>query len=185
MSITKICSIKDCESKFLAKGYCNLHYLRYKNHGDPNITNRTGVTGLPEYRIWASMKDRCSNPNSQVYAHYGGRGITVCERWRKSFQAFYEDMGKRPAAQSSLDRIDNEGNYEASNCRWATKTEQSFNRRISPGISGYRGVIKNGFKWTPTISLYREVYTFGSYLTPEEAAYVRYQVELQLYSFML
>jgi hypothetical protein len=80
-----------------------------------------------EYRTWARMKNRCTNPNHTAYPHYGGRGIAVCDRWMGSFEDFLEDMGRRPTPQHSIDRIDNDGDYEPGNCRWATKTEQSSN----------------------------------------------------------
>lgn len=85
--------------------------------------------GSLEYFVWAGMKSRCFNPNNPDYMNYGGRGITVCERWKNSFKAFYEDMGKRPHKNLTLDRKDNDGNYELNNCRWATRKTQRLNSR--------------------------------------------------------
>ena len=76
-----------------------------------------------EYVVWAAMRNRCYNVNNGSYRHYGGRGITVCERWRKSFENFFADMGERPA-RLTIERVDNDGNYDPSNCVWATYISQ-------------------------------------------------------------
>jgi hypothetical protein len=88
---------------------------------------RHGMTRSPTHNTWRGMIDRCTNSKHKAWPHYGGRGITVCERWR-SFDNFYEDMGVRPEGRT-LDRIDNDGNYEPGNCRWATMAEQKANQR--------------------------------------------------------
>lgn len=82
---------------------------------------------IREFNIWCGAKHRCFNPNYVNFASYGGRGITMCERWANSFAAFLGDMGLCPPGRS-LDRINNDGNYEPGNCRWATGSEQARNR---------------------------------------------------------
>jgi hypothetical protein len=90
--------------------------------------------GIPEYFAYNSMKYRCYNSKSEDYHNYGGRGITVCRRWRLSYTKFLEDMGKRPSPQHSLERIDNDKGYTPKNCKWATAWEQSNNRRSTVKI---------------------------------------------------
>lgn len=83
---------------------------------------------LRAYRSWYSMLERCYNPESDSYKNYGGRGIAVCERWKNSFESFFEDMGERPITRT-LGRKNNYGNYETDNCRWETNRQQHINRR--------------------------------------------------------
>lgn len=89
-----------------------------------------GMWGTPEYRVWIKMRDRCNNVNSDWYHRYGGRGIKVCDRWGR-FENFLKDIGKKPNKKYTLDRIDNNGNYEPSNCRWSTHTDNMKNTNRS------------------------------------------------------
>ena len=108
------------------------------------------------YNTWANIIQRCTNQNRPDYKNYGGRGISVCERWRTSFKAFAQDMGERPPFRS-IDRINNDGNYEPSNCRWATKSQQALNTRrdMMKAVMALnekrraRTHCKNGHEFTP------------------------------------
>lgn len=85
---------------------------------------------MPEYKAWCSMRDRCLCVSFRDYHRYGGRGITICSRW-DDFSNFLADMGRRPSSLYSIDRINNNGNYEPDNCRWATREQQQRNRRTT------------------------------------------------------
>lgn len=105
-----------------------------------------------EYNTWVKIKARCLNPKDKCYFRYGGKGITMCERWVESFHNFLIDMGKRPADKCSIDRIDNNGNYTPENCRWADMTEQCRNRSVSVYLehNGQRLTLK---EWEPIVGV--------------------------------
>jgi hypothetical protein len=92
------------------------------------VQTKHGRSRTPEYRAWIDMIRRCTSSHCQVYKHYGARGIKVCKRWVDSFEAFFKDMGLRPKGMS-IERINNSKGYTPSNCKWATKSEQNFNKR--------------------------------------------------------
>ncbi len=113
---------------------------------------RFGKTSA-EYKAWQSMLLRTGNANTKCFARYGGRGITVCERWATSFEAFFEDTGPRPSKKHSLDRFpDNDGNYEPTNCRWATGTEQQNNRSVTRHLV-VKGISKPLAEWSREVGI--------------------------------
>lgn len=128
----KICSIDGCNELFFSKDFCRKHYKSFKVYGDPLASRGRELhekTKSKEYNSWKAMKARCYNKNNVRYHRYGGRGIIVCDKWKNSFISFNEDMGNRPFKGAQIDRIDNNGNYEPSNCEWSTN--QKNNRHTS------------------------------------------------------
>lgn len=104
------------------------------------------------YRKWQHMIQRCHNPNDRDYPQYGGRGITVCDRWRYSFAAFIEDVGTAPSERHTLDRIDNSKGYEPNNVKWATQKEQANNRR-STKLLTINGVTRPLSEWCEEVGI--------------------------------
>jgi hypothetical protein len=109
----------------------------------------------PDYALYCTMKRRCKSPTATQYENYGARGIKICERWDNNcngFENFINDMGPRPSKNYSIDRIDVNGNYEPSNCRWATQKEQTNNKRTNNLIE-YNGVVKSVTLWAEKFNL--------------------------------
>jgi len=132
-----------------------------------------GLRKHPLYNRWYHMITRCYNEGGWAYKHYGGRGITVCDRWRNSLENFMEDMGPSFDPKLSLDRIDNDGNYEPDNCRWATQSEQLRNKR-GFGTSKHLGVNynKRAKKWQARLFMNEKSTHLGYFTTEQEAAQV-------------
>ena len=141
-------NITNVISQVLRSGYvrsCGCLANETKRRKD-NKYIKHGKTRTPAFYSWASMKERCLQKNYKEFHNYGGRGITICERWLESFNNFFEDMGERPPG-TTLDRIDNNGNYEPSNCRWATNSQQHRNTRSNVWIE-YNGERKLLIDWS-------------------------------------
>lgn len=136
---------------------------------------------LPEYPVWASMVQRCTNPRDRSWARYGGRGITVCERWLK-FDNFFADMGPRPAGHS-IDRIENDGPYAPDNCRWATLGEQAGNKRTyRNNVVGIPGItfMSDGRKKPYRVMTYRpKQRVIGHAATLVDAVQMKFAAELE------
>lgn len=146
----------DC-GKITVKRWCNVKNNLTKSCGCLfRETRKIGGTthGLgkpPEFVVWTDMKARCNNPKEKSYERYGGRGIKVCGRWNKSFADFYYDMGPRPTPKHSIERIDNNGNYEPNNCKWIIRDRQARNRRNNTFIT-YQGVTLTIGEWNSALN---------------------------------
>lgn len=141
---------------------------------------RPKTTQTGAYKSWEAMLGRCYNKNNTHFEYYGGRGIKVCDAWRNSFSAFFEDMGDRPKGLS-LDRIDSEKDYSKENCRWATRSVQSYNtRKQKNNTSGKTGVVwsEKEKRWIARISYQGKDIRLGAFIDIEDAISARQEAEV-------
>ncbi len=131
-----------------------------------------GVDGKPTREIicWWAMIQRCTDKKADNYGRYGGAGVTVCERWRNSFQAFREDMGPKPSMDHSIERIDGTKGYEPGNCRWATRKEQCRNKKNNRNIT-FQGRTQCVAAWAEELGIHRStiMHRMNKGLSPEDA----------------
>ncbi|GAH87592.1 unnamed protein product, partial [marine sediment metagenome] len=126
----KICKIKGCGDRVRTREWCNKHYERWRIHGSPNIVKGHGYSNHHLYKVWQHMKQRCYNENHVGYKNYGGRGIAVCSEWISSPKTFIDWALPLWKEGLQIDRMDNNGNYEPSNCRFITHAENQLNSRL-------------------------------------------------------
>lgn len=156
-----------------------------KNEVAGNRFRRHGMAGTREYNSWASMIQRCSNENHPDFSEYGGRGITVCQEWRESFEVFYKDMGPRPEGMT-LERIRIDGEYSSSNCIWADETTQNYHqRKRKDNTSGETGVYyrEDGNYWLAKLWKGGEEVHNSKHHSFEEASKARKEAELEHYGY--
>lgn len=177
------CKIKGCDkSGKLSLGWCNMHYTRFRRHGDPLVVNKLPPKVKNMYRRYNSMVQRCHNPNDWAYKDYGARGIKVCERWLSNKEQYVNDMGFPPSKKHSIDREDNDKGYSPENCRWVLRDVQVHNQR-GRSATGFRGVYEFQGKFRTQISRGRTKLYQGGFNTPEEAYSIYLKFKEQLYGY--
>jgi hypothetical protein len=149
----RVCIVAGCGRKYLAKGYCSRHYDHLRKLGNTDFESmkiKDNRSKHPLFAIYNALMNRCYNPNDKGYKRYGGRGITVCEKWKNSFWEFAKDMGEKPFDKAQIDRIDNNKGYEPSNCRWVDRVTNIRNSRTAKldvkKVKIIKSLLKKGHK---------------------------------------
>lgn len=165
----------------LKKGYTkSCGCLSKEVASDTHTTH--GLCNHPLYHVWGSIKDRCTNPKNKAYSYYGGRGITVCDRWLESFENFYEDVNLLWKKGLQVDRIDNDKGYSKGNCRLTTHSQNQRNKR-GYGISKYKGVVwhKESNKWRSIIVKGHKLQHLGLFYHEKDAATTYNKTALEIF----
>lgn len=187
----KQCIIDTCDSKHHTKGYCSKHWHRITRYNDPDVVKLVRRPGelhkaTPEYRVYLHMKARCYNPTDGSYKNYGARGIRVCDKWLGTYgyDYFLADMGRRPTSKYSIDRIDNDGNYEPSNCQWATMNHQAVNRRNNNIVPGVK-YAKHCNSWHAFLYIDKEIVHSKFFKSYDLAVESRHEAEIKFFGAIL
>lgn len=175
------CELSECtRARETRIGYCLLHYKRWKRTGDPSKLIRKiygGTESHPLYTTWLNMRQRCYNKNKPQYKDWGGRGIKVCDSWNSSggFERFVQDVGNKPTLMHQLDRINNDGDYEPGNVRWATRHEQMRNTRGVTDTPGVRMGLSGS--WQARIKVNKKEVYLGTFSDKRQAVAARLRAE--------
>jgi len=175
-------TIKEVQAGNLKSGETKACGCLINPTGENSRLYKHGHSRSPEYDAWHNIKARCYNKDNIAFANYGGRGITMCDRWLESLNSFINDVGKRPSPKHSIDRVDTNRNYEPSNIRWTTREVQARNTRVrKDSISGHKGVFfrKKSNKWVCYIFINKKHKEIGRFNNLEDAISARKEAELK------
>lgn len=191
------CIIENCDGKgklsgngteTFSYGYCAKHYTRFRRHGDPIVIGKItdNRSKHPLYQTYKNIKHRCYDKSSVSYKYYGEVGIKMCDEWLgdEGFYTFLADMGDKPSSNHSIDRIDVNGNYEKSNCRWATRHEQNGNTRNNNKTVGV-SFDKSKNRWSSNLSIGKVKVFSKRFINYDDAVVARKNAEIKYLGYLI